>query len=51
MSEVYKVKTFEELLKVLKEKPEWFEELKRLIKTGELQPKSASKKGVEGEHD
>jgi cell division protein FtsB len=36
MLSTYKIETFEDLLKALKEKPEWLEELRRIILTEEL---------------
>jgi cell division protein FtsB len=36
MLSTYKIETFEDLIKALKEKPEWLEELRRIILTEEL---------------
>ncbi len=36
MLSTYKIETFEDLLKALKERPEWLEELRRIILTEEL---------------
>ncbi len=36
MLSTYKIETFEDLIKALREKPEWLEELRRIILTEEL---------------
>lgn len=36
MFDIYKIETFEDILRVLKERPDWLEELRRIILTEEL---------------
>ncbi|MEO0228193.1 MAG: hypothetical protein ABIL70_09120, partial [candidate division WOR-3 bacterium] len=36
MLDIYKIETFEDILRVLKERPDWLEELRRIILTEEL---------------